>query len=314
MRQLTICILGGTGFVGSQIAMRLADHGHRIKILSRRPERHRGLRVVPAIELITASIFDPVQLNQHVQHCDAVINLVGILNEKGHHGDGFYKIHTELTGLILDACLRQGVPRLLQMSALRADAEQAPSFYLRSKGKAENLLFNHGSDKLAVTCFRPSVIFGPEDSFFNRFASLLKIAPVIPLACPKARFAPVYVGDVADRFIAALHDRSSRGQAHDLCGPHDYSLLELVRYTATLLAVNTPVIGLPDRLSKLQAHIFEYLPGKPFSVDNYRSLQLDSVCEASHRELTSIEAIVPGYIGTENRTQKIADYRKAARR
>ncbi len=213
MRKTEICILGGTGFVGSHIAIRLAKHGYRIKILTRHRERHRPLLVIPGIELIEANIFDQNQLLAQFSGCHAVINLVGILNEKGHRGDGFHKMHVELAQQVLDACLNRKVSRLLHMSALNADAENGPSFYLRSKGEAENLLFASDSDRIAVTSFRPSVIFGPDDSFFNRFAGLLKLSPLFfPLACPDARFAPVYVGDVADRFVSALTDRGSSGK------------------------------------------------------------------------------------------------------
>lgn len=314
MQQLQICILGGTGFVGSLIATRLAAGGHKVKILTRRRERHRDLLVVPGIQLIEADIFDRSQLLKHFARCDAVINLVGILNEKGHRGEGFHKVHVELARLVLDTCLSNRVRRLLHMSALNANAAEASSYYLRTKGEAENALHTLGSDRIAVTSFRPSVIFGPGDSFFNRFAKLLELTPLLfPLACANARFAPVYVGDVASRFIAALNDRSSYGKHFDLCGPREYTLAELVAYTASLLQLKRRIICLPDGVSRLQAHIFEWMPGKPFSVDNYNSLQIDSVCTGSQHEPTSIEAIVPGYIGA-GAGAAYDEYRKTARR
>jgi NADH dehydrogenase len=312
MRKIDICILGGTGFVGSHIAIRLAERGYRIKILTRHHERHRSLLVTPGIKLVEADIFDQNQLLAHFNDCHAVINLVGILNEKGHRGDGFHKMHVELAQQVLDACLNKKVSRLLHMSALNADAADGPSFYLRSKGEAENILFASNRDKIAITSFRPSVIFGPDDSFFNRFANLLRLSPLFfPLACPDARFAPVYVGDVADRFVSALTDHSSYGKTYNLCGPHEYSLADLVRYTARLQGIRKPVIGLPNSISKLEASIFEWLPGKPFSVDNYNSLKIDSICPNGSREPTCIESIVPSYIGSQH---KYDDYRKIARR
>ena len=314
MQHIQICMLGGTGFVGSHIAARLAAAGHNVKILTRRREKHRELLVVPGITLIEADIFDRGQLLKHFAHCQAVINLVGILNEKGHRGDGFHHVHVELSKLVLDACLNNRVKRLLHMSALNADASGAPSFYLRSKGEAENAVLTYNSDRIAVTSFRPSVIFGENDSFFNRFAGLLKLTPVLPLACPEARFAPVYVGDVAARFVSALDDPSTYGKRYDLCGPREYTLAELVRYTARLCGLKRMVIGLPDSLSKLQANIFEWLPGKPFSIDNYQSLKVDSICTQGEREPTSIESIVPGYLGTRRLNQNFDDYRKHARR
>ena len=124
----------------------------------------------------------------------------------------------------------------------------------------------------------------------------------------------MYVGDVADRFVSALQDPSTYGKRYELCGPHDYSLVELVRYTARLLGIRRVVLGLPDGLSKLQANIFEWLPGKAFSVDNYNSLKVDSICTSGAREPTSIESIVPGYIGNHDPNQNYDDYRKIARR
>ena len=119
---------------------------------------------------------------------------------------------------------------------------------------------------------------------------------VFPLACADARFAPVFVGDVAARFVAAIDDDSLAGQCIPLCGPKVYTLRELVEYTASLVGARNKVIGLPDPLSRMQANVFEWIPGKPFSVDNYNSLKRDSVCEGSDTESTTIEDIAPGYI------------------
>jgi NADH dehydrogenase len=201
------------------------------------------------------------------------------------------------------------------MSALNADASQGPSFYLRTKGEGENALHTFSSSRLGVTSFRPSVIFGPGDSFLNRFAMLLKIMPFFfPLASANARFAPVYVGDVADRFVAALDDKSTYGKHYDLCGPEQYSLKELVEYTATTLGLKKHVIGLPDFISKMQAYTLEWFPGKPFSVDNYNSLKLDSVCQQGAHEPTSMDMIVPTYLGSNNRQTEYDALRKIARR
>jgi len=296
-----VCVLGGSGFVGLHICNRLAQRDIPVTVVSRKPEAHPGLLVIPGIRVITGDVFQRDLLQRAFSGCRTVINLVGILNESGHRGDGFRRVHAELPRLVVDACRHSGVSRLLHMSALNADAGNGPSHYLRSKGEGENIVHTYASERLQVTSFRPSVIFGAEDSFFNRFAALLKITPLaFPLACPQSRFAPVYVGDVADAFIKAIDDKSTYGQRIPLCGPGEYSLRELVSYTAQQLGLRRWIIGLPDSLSKLQAAIFEWLPGKPFSLDNYRSLQVDSVCHQHEPMPTRIEAVVPSYIGRQN--------------
>jgi NADH dehydrogenase len=315
MKHKSICLLGGTGFVGKYIAGRLASSDKHVRILTRNRNNHRDLLVLPNVELIETDVFDSTQLKKHIEGMDAVINLIGILNEKQHNGDGFRKVHVDLPKSILDACLKLHIHRIIHMSALNADANQGPSFYLRTKGEGENALHTFSSDRLAVTSFRPSVIFGPGDSFFNRFAGLLRLTPfAFPLACANARFAPVYVGDVADRFVRALDDKSTFGKHFDLCGPEQYSLKQLVEYTATTLGLNRHIIALPDFISKMQAHTLEWFPGKPFSLDNYNSLKIDSVCQQGAHEPTSIDMTVPSYLGSNNRQTEYDALRKIARR
>ena len=315
MKHNSICILGGTGFVGKYIASGLAYGGKRVRIITRNRNNHRDLLVLPNLELVEADVFDGNQLKTHIKGMDAVINLIGILNEKGHNGDGFRKVHVDLPKSVLSACLELQIPRILHMSALHADAGQGASFYLRTKGEGENALHTYSGKRLSVTSFRPSVIFGPGDSFINRFAGLLKAMPYFfPLACADARFAPVYVGDVAARFIAAIDDRSTHGKRIDLCGPAEYSLKEIVEYTASMLGLRRRVIALPDFLSKMQAHTLEWFPGKPFSIDNYMSLQIDSVCQQDSHEPTSLDMIVPSYLGSATRLTAYDALRKMARR
>jgi NADH dehydrogenase len=315
MQHANICILGGTGFIGRHIASRLIAQGKQVRIPTRNLERHRDLLVLPGIELVEADIYDSGSLHHLMDGTDCVINLVGILNEKQHNGDGFRRVHVELPRLIMNENLTAGVTRILHMSALNADANKGRSHYLRSKGEGEITVHSFSTEKLHVTSFRPSVIFGPGDSFFNRFAGLLKMTPfVFPLACPNARFAPVYVGDVASRFIQAMDDKKTFGQRYDLCGPRQYSLIELVRYTAAQLRLRRRIIGLPDKISYLQAAMLEWFPGKPFSLDNYKSLQTDSICNQDVTETTSIESIVPYYIGNKGRPKNYDRYRSQTRK
>ncbi|MCW9004601.1 MAG: complex I NDUFA9 subunit family protein, partial [Gammaproteobacteria bacterium] len=212
MKIKQICILGGSGFVGTYIASRLAADGYQVKILTRNRERCKHLLVLPGLKIVTTDIQQQEHLETHFKDVDAVINLIGILNEKGHQGKGFRAVHLELPRKILNACQQTKVQRILHMSALNADASSSPSHYLRSKGEGENHLHAFAG-KIQVTSFRPSVIFGPGDSFLNRFAQILKTTPVfLPLACPDSRFSPVYVGDVASSFINALTDKTTYGK------------------------------------------------------------------------------------------------------
>lgn len=301
MKTRNLCVLGGTGFVGRQLLNQLTPGGHRIKVLTRRRERHRDLRVLPTVELLEADVHDLATLREAFRGCDAVINLVGILNEAGQ---GFAAMHVELPRKIAQACKETGVRRVLQMSALHADAANGSSHYLRTKGAGEDLMHAAAADGLQVTSFRPSVIFGPRDSFINRFAGLLRLAPYLfPLACPDSRFAPVYVGDVARAFIVALENGATIGNRYDLCGPRVYTLREIVELTARQFGLRRKIVGLNDGLSRLQARLFEFVPDRPFTLDNYRSLQVDSVCRNDSGLLRlgitpiSLEAILPRYPG-----------------
>ncbi|MGH1537798.1 MAG: complex I NDUFA9 subunit family protein [Gammaproteobacteria bacterium] len=304
MKQLTICILGGTGFVGSHLCAELVERGHHVKVLTRQRERHRELLVLPSLELIQANIHNEDALKKHFENCDAVINLVGILNEKTHDGSGFHIAHVELARKVITMCTSCKVPRLLHMSALNANPDEK-SFYLRTKGEAENYVHTFAANKIAVTSFRPSVIFGAEDSFINRFAAILKITPgIFPLACANTKFAPVYVNDVVKVMANAITEKQASNERINLCGPKQYSLKQLVNYVATINHLKRTVLGLPNWASKLQASILEYVPGKPFSMDNYRSLQKNSVCpDAQQNNLctTTLESVAPKYLQNESR-------------
>lgn len=297
----TIAIIGGSGFVGSRLCPRLARDGHRLRVLTRRRDRHRDLLVLPTVEVLEGNPHDPAALDTLLAGCDVAINLVGILNEQGHDGSGFEQAHVELARRVIDACRRQGVQRLLHMSALGADAAHGASHYQRSKGRGEELALAAGD--LHVTAFRPSVIFGPGDSFLRRFAGLLRLTPLLfPLACARARFQPVFVGDVAECFTRAIDDPRTYGNSYALCGPRSYTLLDLVRYTATVTGLRRRILPLPDWASRLQAEIFEWLPGKPFSRDNYLSTRHDNVCAAPFPPVfditpTPLESVAPYYLG-----------------
>lgn len=312
----TVCIIGGTGFIGSHLVCRLANAGYLIRVPTRHRARHRELAVQPQVRLVEADVQDTGQLGRLIADSDCVVNLVGILNESG--GSTFERAHVELTAKLLEAMRREGVGRLLHMSALNADPDIAQGDYLRSKGQAEALVL--GARGIAATVFRPSVVFGPGDSFFNRFATLLRLTPgVFPLACAATRFAPVYVGDVVAAFQHALEQDATIGGRYDLCGPGVYSLRELVQYTARQIGCKRLVVGLPDFAARLQARVLGVMPGRPFTLDNYYSLQHDSVCaEAAWPALgiepRALEPIVPTYLAAGDRNARFQALRRAARR
>jgi uncharacterized protein YbjT (DUF2867 family) len=296
-----IAIVGGSGFVGSVIANRLSAQGAEVTILTRSRETAKHLWPLPNANVIETDVFDPKQLRAVLSETHAVINLVGILNERKDDGVGFRRAHVDLTQEILNACKQNNVRRYLHMSALNADP-LATSYYLRTKGEAEKCVLTAGDNGLDTTIFRPSLIFGRNDGLFNRFHQLLKISPVLPLACARTRFQPVYVGDVADAFIAALEHKTTTGRKYDLGGPEVLSLKEIVEYTNELCDLNRIIIALGPKLSKLQARVCEYIPGKPFSLDNLRSASEDSVIMHDNglHELgispTSFRSVVPNYL------------------
>ena len=273
------CVIGGTGFVGSRLVARLANAGYRVTVPTRDPERCRHLRVLPTVSGIRADIHAPETLRSMLEGADTAINLVGILNEPGRDGAGFRRAHVELTQKLIGACSTAGVRHLVQISALNATSPDTPdpetSHYLRSKGEAEAVLRASG---LNWTILQPSVVFGPGDSFLNRFAGLLRSVPLaFPLAMPGARFAPVHVDDVVEAIIRVLDQPAAFGHTFQLYGPETYTLRELVELVAETMGLRRRVIGLPRSLSRLQAAVMDYVPGKPFSTDNYRSLLTDSV-------------------------------------
>ncbi len=306
----SIAVLGGTGFVGGHLVSRLSGDGHRVRVLSRHPHRHRQLALLPNVELVRCDVFDARALRRALAGCSAVINLIGILNESHHQT--FRQVHVALPARIVEACKSCGIHRMLHMSALNADSG-APSRYLRSKGEGENLVHTTSGGRLAVTSFRPSVIFGPGDSFLNRFTSLLRLMPgVMPLACPKSVLSPVYVGDVVDAMVRALTDRDTFGKRIELCGPREYSLKELVALAARYSGQSPTIVPLPRWASKTQAIIMGSLPGKLFTLDNYHSLRVPSVCRQRQHGRTPIEAVAPLYLGKLGREARMQAYRQRA--
>jgi len=295
MKINNVCIMGGSGFVGGHIAHLLTALEISLVIPTRHRERTRELLALPTVNVVEANIHDDAELDRVLDGMDAVINLVGIL-----HGD-FTAAHVELPRKIVAACKRNGIARLLHMSALNASTD-APSTYLRSKGEGEKVVMESG---LMTTIFRPSVIFGPGDSFLNLFAKLTRLLPILPLASPNAKFQPVFVENVAHAYAASLAAPATFGQSYDLCGPKIYTLRQLVKYVAHVTGHHSIIIGLNDSLSYLQALMMELLPGKIMTRDNYYSMKVDSVCSCGGdnnfstvlgTRLVALEEVAPLYL------------------
>lgn len=317
-----VCILGGGGFVGHHLTALLAARGLNVRVPARRRNAVKDLVVLPTVEVVEADIHDPASLVTLFSGMDAVINLVGLLHESNSgksdnpqaQRGSFQHAHVELPRKVVQACVDAGVPRLLHMSALGAEVNSR-SAYQRSKAAGEALVMQADLD---VTVFRPSVIFGPGDSFLSLFADLLKLTPVVPLAGGNARFQPVFVGDVARAFATALDQPETHGQRYNLCGPKVYTLAELVRLTAASLGMNRVVVPLGVSASYWFARLMELKPGgKIMTRDNHYAMLTDNVCPDGFPALfgtpTALESVI-GYLKEADPRRDYMAYRAHAGR
>lgn len=310
MKDLTVVVFGGSGFIGSHLVARLSAQGTRVIVPTRRAERARHLIYLPRVEVVEADIHNDSSVAALVAGKDAAINLVGLLHSRRGvpYGPDFKRAHVELPRRIVAACAQQGVARYLHMSALGA-ATDGPSMYLRSKADGE--IAARAEPSVAATIFRPSVVFGEGDSFLTTFARMQKWLPFIPLAGADTDFQPVYVGDVAQAMVNALDDLKTRHLVFQLGGPRIYTLAELVRLAGHYSHHPRPVFGLPDALARLQARLMELLPGEPIlSRDNLDSMKVDNVVDPAIQattaaalgiKLTALEAVAPHYLAPSDR-------------
>jgi uncharacterized protein YbjT (DUF2867 family) len=318
MRHQSIALIGGSGFIGSHLANALVAAGKDVRVATRRRHNASHLTLLP-LDVIELDVFDPVQLAGFIEGADAVVNLVGTLSggRGTPYGPGFAKLHVELPAKIVAACEGKRVHRLIHVSAIGADP-RGPSMYLRSKGDGEKAV--HASTSLAATIFRPSVVFGPEDSFLNTFAFLQRVFPVIPLAKPDAKFQPVYVGDVVKAIVEVLDLDAASGHTYELGGPVVYTLEALVRLCGEIVGRHAHIVRLPEVFARLQALSFEMLPGEPMlSRDNLDSMTIDSVMSGPLApelgvEPVGIEVIAPVYLSGAAQRSRFNAFRTHAGR
>lgn len=293
-------VFGGSGFIGRYVVKRLAQAGYVVRVAVRDTERAGQLRpmgMVGQIVPLYTTLAERGTVERAVAGADLVVNLVGILAER-RAGD-FQRIQADGPGLIGAAAAGSGVARLVHVSAIGADPN-ARSLYASSKGKGEQAL---RAAYPAACILRPSVVFGPEDQFFNRFAALAALSPVMPVICGQTRMQPVYVGDVADAAMAALTRADAAGRTYELGGPQVFTFRELLAWILKLTMRRRPLVGVPMALARLQAAVLERLPGKLLTRDQLLLLAQDNVVAPDALTLrdlgvtpTPVDLVVPHYL------------------
>jgi len=297
-----VCIIGGSGFVGRAIVRQATRAGHHVTVACRHPEKARSL-IVEGVRLIKADVSDGRGLDTAIANADCVINLVGLLFERGRYD--FDTVHVHGTEHVLAACKRHNVKQYLHMSALGAGLTPASS-YSRSKGDAEGYVRQSG---LSWTLIRPSIIYGAGDSFFNKFKAMSAIMPVLPVIQPETRFQPIWVDDVARVFVQSIANRHVHEQTYELAGPKTYSFMELMTLLMAALQHKRLLLPVPNIAAKLLTTISRLLPTPLLTADQLLLLQHDNVAmgasfPSQFGEAAPLEVILPSYI-TGNQIERL---------
>ena len=298
----TAVLFGGTGFIGRYIIQQLAQEGYNIKVATRDFEKAKSLKVAGHVGQVTSVAipsFEDTHLNEITKEADLVINLLGILYQKGRHT--FDKIHTEHAHKIAKACHHNQVKRFIHFSAIGADIN-SKSKYAKSKACGEEEVFKNFPE---ATIIRPSIVFGHEDNFFNMFARIMRFSPFIPLiGGGNTKFQPVYVGDIAKAISVLAGSTQYIGKVFELGGPDIFTFKEILDIIATLTERKVYYVHVPFFFAKLKAFFLQLLPTPPLTVDQVRLLEVDNIvsedCQYTFKNLNinprHIMAIVPSYL------------------
>ncbi len=302
-----IVVFGGTGFVGRALIPRLIRRGAYVTLFARHPERCQELGVLQRLRAVAGDVHDPEATRRALAGQNAAVNLVGVLDLPPRL---MRVLHVDWPGRLAEGS--EHLDRLVHISAAGADP-RGPSRYFATKGEGEARIRRA---RAPWTILAPSAVFGPGDSLFNRFAALLKLAPlVMPVVRSHARFSPLYVGDLAEAIVRVLTREDRIGQHLALGGPEEWTMRGMVTYTARQIGVRRLLINLPDPVARLQAVFMGLLPGRPFSPDQYKSLTVDTaVPSAALRALgvepAAVETVVPAYLGSAQRQAEFNRFRQ----
>ncbi len=296
-----VTIFGGSGFLGRHIVRALANEGWRIRVAVRRPNIAHFLRPmgrVGQIQIVKTNVLDGEQVSAALKDADAAINLVGILAQSGRQR--FDAVHAAAAELVARRAHEAGIARLIHFSALGANAN-APAHYFRTKADGEARVRAAFAE---ATIFRPALVFGPEDQFFNRFAALARLSPVLPLFGGGAtRFQPVFAGDIAQATARALRDPATAGAIYELAGPEVMNFKQVIEYVLRETRRKRILLPLPYWVARVKGAILQILPNPPLTLDQARMLETDTVRGGGTPGLlelgitpTAVEAIVPSYL------------------
>ncbi len=293
-------VFGGTGFIGRYVVKRLAQQGYIVRIPTRDPAGALFLKPMGAVGQVVplyASVTNEATVQRAVEGAAVAINLVGLLTES--RAASFQAIHAEGAARIARLSAAAGVGRLIQVSAIGADPD-SPSRYAATKGNAEQAV---RAAFAGATILRPSLVFGMEDKFFNRFAGIARLAPFMPVIAGDTKMQPVFVGDVADATMAALASAATQGMTFELGGPRVWTFRELLAFILETTHRHKKLLDIPMGIARLQAAVLQYVPGKPLTPDQLLLLSHDNVVTAGAAGLaalgiapTPVELVVPPYL------------------
>jgi len=295
-----VTVFGGSGFIGRTLVQRLAKAGYRVRVAVRRPNSALDVKTLGdlgQVHLAQANVRNKPSIEAAINGADHVVNLVGVLFESGKQSFG--KIHDEGAGLVAEVAAAANVKSLVHMSAIGAD-DGSNSKYAKSKAAGEKAVLKNFPN---ASIIRPSVVFGADDNFFNKFAAMAKSFRMLPVICGDTKFQTVYVGDVADAIVSIISDEDHAGKIYELGGPKAYSFRELLEMVNKVTEQNVPLITIPIQMAYFQAFFFGMLPNPMVTIDQMRLLEKDNVVSDDALKLSDLgveatppEAIIPNYL------------------